>query len=359
MFKIVFVLFTLVLAIDSSILNRLRRLGGDSQDSLDDFIVMDPTKDIVSGNNGIEYCVGTKPLATLPPFRKFLGLNRDLDSPIRSKFRISTCKTRWIFHGIGDETVTTHNFTLKTTYKKGDLFLSTLPDRLSPVNEQPEKFTLKDVKRSSAKNIISHYAGHEFNGFSLLCHTNGKLIYYKNIKTNRDNNDCQWEFLKPKPIPTPTDSPITSAPTTTITPTTESPTDSPTGSPTTTITPTTESPTHSPTAPITPAPTAPTHAPTRPITSAPTPSCYTVYNNPCWKYKDNSAADYAYFPSCTSCCHFIQCNANGDGFDMMCAPGTWWDPTVPNTPHSNGCVANHNKCFDSGKDGYGRDFTCT
>eukprot|EP01084_Bolivina_argentea_P271074 461114_1 len=198
MFKIVFVLFTLVFVIDSRILNRLRRLGGDSQDSLDDFIVMDPTKDIVSGNNGIEYCVGTKPLATLPLFRKFLGLNRDLDSPIRSKFRISTCKTRWIFHGIGDETVTTHNFTLKTTYKKGDLFLSTLPDRLSPVNEQPEKFTLKDVKRSSAKNIISHYAGHEFNGFSLLCHTNGKLIYYKNIKTNRDNNDCQWEFLKPK-----------------------------------------------------------------------------------------------------------------------------------------------------------------
>merc|ERR1712228_716433 len=55
-------------------------------------------------------------------------------------------------------------------------------------------------------------------------------------------------------------------------------------------------------------------------------------NNRCYNTKDknpcndrNTKGKNYYFASCTSECNFIQCDDNGNAFDMPCAPGTIWD----------------------------------
>eukprot|EP01083_Nonionella_stella_P302957 1046667_1 len=160
-----------------------RRLQENNEFS-DDFIAMDPMV-MAKINNKMKYtyCVSTK--FSLPLGRKFLGLDRSLNL---------LCKNGWYFKDIGDGEPGEQIFALYT-YTINNLFLSALPDRLSQsVEEKPEEFTLL-VADSGIKftyNIQSNYADDEFNGFSLLCHTNGDLIYKDNNVINKKKDECQW-----------------------------------------------------------------------------------------------------------------------------------------------------------------------
>eukprot|EP01083_Nonionella_stella_P277801 944577_1 len=53
-------------------------------------------------------------------------------------------------------------------------------------------------------------------------------------------------------------------------------------------------------------------------------TCYnTGTKNPCCATQ--RASKIYYFPSCSGCCNFIQCDDFGKAFDRPCAPGTGWD----------------------------------
>eukprot|EP01083_Nonionella_stella_P172755 593856_1 len=160
-----------------------RRLQENNEFS-DDFIAMDPMV-MAKINNKMKYtyCVSTK--FSLPLGRKFLGLDRSLNL---------LCKNGWYFKDIGDGEPGEQIFRLYT-YTINNLFLSALPDRLSQsVEEKPEEFTLlvADYGIKFTYNIQSNYADDEFNGFSLLCHTNGHLIYKDNNVINKKKDECQW-----------------------------------------------------------------------------------------------------------------------------------------------------------------------
>jgi hypothetical protein len=61
--------------------------------------------------------------------------------------------------------------------------------------------------------------------------------------------------------------------------------------------------------------------------------------NPCNMAQRQS--EIYYFPSCTSCCNFIQCDEFGVAFDMPCAPGTGWDQTKQTCTREGACSTRH------------------
>eukprot|EP01083_Nonionella_stella_P245785 853940_1 len=86
--------------------------------------------------------------------------------------------------------------------------------------------------------------------------------------------------------------------------------------------------------PNTPQPTFPPCTTKNTITPTDDKCFDTKYNNPCTE--KNTKDDKFYFPSCSSCCDYIQCDAFGKAYDRPCAPGTFWDQNVLTCNHNKG-----------------------
>eukprot|EP01083_Nonionella_stella_P261165 889559_1 len=77
-----------------------------------------------------------------------------------------------------------------------------------------------------------------------------------------------------------------------------------------------------------------------PAGAAPIECFDTTENNPCTP--ENIAAHKLYFPSCSSCCHFIQCDVSGRPFEHKTFDGTYWNDEITGQSHNLG------ECTDDG-----------